>query len=308
MRGIFILLFTVCALGACLGPAARADTITLKDGRKIEGVITDEGNDFYNVKIKIGTMKVNKDMVSEIKKLSAEENLVNLGNQFLVSNNFEAAVEQYKKALRLNAGFQPAKDALAKVEKIKADAEAKKKKEIEQKEREAAEKRDKVKNGFGFILDSAEGRTVLIGITAGGDAEAVGLKPKDEMIQINDMACAGRSLDEIIGYLTKSDNTTFAFLLQRECELTRKKIDYQKNSFVGVGIFLDAAGKDLLINSVITGGPADLAGLKAKDRVISIDGKSVSGMSVDDAAAVIGGAESTKLKILVQRSVQLERK
>ena len=308
MRRIFVLLFAVCVLGVCLWPVAHTDTIIFKDGRKIEGVITEEGDDYYNVKIKIGMMKINKDTIAEIKKLSAEENLVNMGNQYIASNNFDAAVEQYKKALQANANYQPAKDALAKVEKIKGEAEAKKRKELEQKEREAAEKREKIKNGFGLMLDSAEGRTVLIGITPGGNAEAVGLKPKDEIMQINDMGMQGKSLDETAYYLTKSENTTFTFLIQRECELTRKKIDYQKHSFVGVGIFLDAAGKDLLINSIIVGEPADLAGLKSKDKVISIDGKSVSGMSVDDAAALISGAESSKLKILIQRSVELERK
>ena len=308
MRRIFVFVFAVFVVGVCLGPVSRADTIILKDGRKIEGVITDEGKDYYNVKIKIGMMKVNKDMVSEIKKISAEENLVNLGNQYIASNNFDAAIEQYKKALQVNADFQPAKDALAKAEKIKGEVEAKKKKELELKEKEAGEKKDKVKNGFGLTIEPSGGNMIVSGVVSGGNAEAVGLKPKDEIIQINDMAIQGKSPEVITDYLAKSENTTFAFLLQRECELTRKKIDYQKHSFVGVGIFLDAAGKDLLINSVIAGEPADLAGLKSKDKVISIDGKSVSGMSVDDAATLISGAESSKLKIVVQRSVELERK
>ena len=308
MRKIFVFVFAVCVSGVCFKPLVHADTIILNNGRKIEGTITEEGKDYYNVKIKIGTMKVNKDMVAEIKKLSAEENLVNLGNQYLVSNNFDAAIEQYKKALRTNADYQPAKDALAKAEKIKGEAEAKKKGELEQKEREAAEKKDKVKSGFGFTIDSSGGRIMLSDVVSGGKAEAVGLKPKDGIIQINDMGTSGKSLDEITDYLANSDNTTFAFLVQRECELTRKKIDYQKHSFVGVGIFLDAAGDNLLINSIIVGEPADLAGLKSKDRVISIDGKPVSGMSVDEAAALISGDESSKLKIVIQHSVELERK
>ena len=308
MRKISVFVFTVCFLGVCLGPAVHADTIILKDGRKIEGVITEEGNDYYNVKIKIGMMKVNKNTIAEIKKLSAEENFLNLGNQYLASNNLDTAIEQYEKALQVNTDYQPAKDALAKAEKIKGEAEAKKKSELEQKEKEAAGKKDRVKNGFGLTLEPSGDGMVLAGVVSGGNAEAVGLKPKDEIIQINDMSLQGKSLDEITDYLAKSENTTFTFLMQRESELTRKKIDYQKHSFVGVGIFLDAAGKDLIINSVIAGEPAELSGLRSKDKVISIDGKSVSGMSVDDAAALISGAESSKLKIVIQRSLELERK
>jgi len=127
-------------------------------------------------------------------------------------------------------------------------------------------------------------------------------------VQINDVKTDGKSLDEITDYLTKGENTGYSFVIQRECELTRKTIDYQKHSFVGVGLFLDAAGNDLVINSVVVGEPSDLAGLKSKDKVISIDGKPASGMSVDEAANLIGGPESSKLKIVIQRSVELERK
>ena len=245
MRKVFIFAFAACVFGTCFRPIVLADTIILKDGRNIEWTITEEGNDNYTIKIKIGTMKVNKDTIKEIKKSPAEENFG---------------------------------------------------------------KRDNVKSGFGLTIESSGGRTTLATVIPGGNAENVGFKPKDEIIRINDMDTKGKSLHEITDYLVKSDNTTFAFLIQRECELTRKKINYQKHSFVGVGIFLDAAGNDLVINSIIVGEPADLAGLKSKDKVVSIEGKPASGMSVDDAANLIGGPESSNLKIAIQRSVELERK
>jgi len=307
MRKIFIFSFAACVFVTCLGPAILADTIILKDGRKIEGTVIEEGNDTYTVKIKIGTMKLNKDTVKEIKKSPAEENFLNLGNQYLASNNFEAAIEQYSKALQANANFKPAKDGLEKAEKLKAEAEAKRKNELEEKGRESSENKDKVKSGFGLTIQSYGDRIILATVSSGGKAEAVGLKPKDEIIRINDKDTEGKSIDEITEYLVKSESTVFTFLVQRDCELTRKRIDYQKHSFVGVGIFLDVAGNNLVINSVIVGEPADLAGLKSRDKVVSIEGKPASGMSVDDAANLIGGSESSKLKIAIQRSVELEK-
>jgi len=79
-----------CAFPTCFNPIVHADTITLNDGRKLEGVITEEGSDYYKLKIKIGTITLSKDTVKEINKLSAEENLLNLGNQYLASNNLDA--------------------------------------------------------------------------------------------------------------------------------------------------------------------------------------------------------------------------
>lgn len=298
----------VCALLIWTGPFVKADTIVLNDGRKIEGVVTEEGADFYNIKIKIGTVKIKKDTVREVKKLSAEENFLNLGNQYLASNNLDAALEQYNEALQANPHSQAAKDSIAKVEKLKNEAAAEKKSQLEQKERDAAQKKEKIERGFGFKLENADGRLTVKEVMAGSSGEAVGFRAKDEIIQIDKMQTKGKSFEEIADYLAKPENVTYAFLIQRENELTRKKIDYEKRPFVGVGIFLEASDNDLVVNSIIVGEPADLAGIKSKDRVVSINGKKTAGMSVDDAAAVIGGTESSRVKVIIQRSVELERK
>lgn len=308
MRKISIFSFAACVFVTCFSQFSFADTIILKDGRKIEGTVIEEGKDTYTVKIKIGTVKFNKDTVKEIKKSPAEENFLNLGNQYLASNNLEAAIEQYNKALQANANFKPAKDGLEKAEKLKAEAETKRRNALSEKDRESSENKNKVKSGFGFTIQSYGDRIIVATVASGGKAEAVGLKPKDEIIRINEMGAEGKSVDEISDYLAKSENTAYTFLVQRDCELARKRIDYQKHSFVGVGIFLDVVGENLVINSVIVGEPADLAGIKSKDKVVSIEGKPTSGMSVDDAANLIGGSESSKLKITIQRSVELEKK
>jgi len=298
----------VCLLSALICPAPRADTIIMNDGRKIEGVVTSEGADYYDVKIKIGTMRVKKDTVKEVKKLSEEENFINLGNQFLATNNIDAAIEQYNKALQANPSSKTAADAIEKAGQLRGEIDAKKKAEADRREKEAIEKQGRIGKGFGMDLKSSGGEVSVKDVIPGSSAQAIGVRAGDRIIQVNDMKTKGKTIDEIADYLFGLDNTSPVFLVERECELARKKIDYQKHSFVGVGIFLDTSGKDLIINSVIVGEPADMAGLKSKDKVVSIEGKPTAGMTVDDAAALISGAEATKVKLAVQRSIELERK
>jgi C-terminal processing protease CtpA/Prc len=280
----------------------------MNDGRKIEGVVASEGADYYDVKIKIGTMRLKKDTVKEVKIMSQEDNLINLGNQYLASKKYDAALEQYNKVLLIDPSSQAAMEAIAKAKNLKDEAEAVKTAEADKKQKEAIEKQGRIGKGFGLNLISSDGRVVIEDVIAGSSADALGIKAGDQIIQISDLQAKGRTVEEIADYLYKPEITSFVFLIQRESDLTRKKIDYQKHSFVGVGIFLDTSGKDLVINSVIVGESADLAGLKSKDRVVSIEGKDTKGMSVDDAAVIIGGAEATKVKVAVQRSVELERK
>jgi len=310
IKNLVFVIFAV-AVGIFLtGDESRtyADTIVLKDGRRIEGVILAEQQNCYIVKIKIGTTKVDKAMVDKVSRLSSEENFVNFGDQFLDSKNYGAALEQYKKALDVNPEFQPAIDAVAKVEKIKKEIEEQKRAELEKRKKELEEKKDAAEKGFGFRLDVANDQLRIISISADSGAETAGLKRNDQIIQINNQPMKGKSLEEIINYLVKGESGTYSFLVQREVELTRKKIDYQKHTFVGVGIFLDVAGNDLIVNSVIVGEPADLAGLKPRDKVISINGKITAGVSVNDAAELIGGTELSAVTLIIQRSVDIERK
>src|SRR3989338_4792341 len=108
MKKDFAFAIFVLAVGIFLtgdGPRTYADTIILKDGRRIEGLILAEQQDCYIVKIKIGTTKVEKAMIEKIERLSSEENLVNFGNQYLESKNYDSALEQYNKALDINPEY-----------------------------------------------------------------------------------------------------------------------------------------------------------------------------------------------------------
>jgi carboxyl-terminal processing protease len=74
------------------------------------------------------------------------------------------------------------------------------------------------------------------------------------------------------------------------------------NSFSGIGAELsqDADG-NISIIAPISGFPAEKAGLKAKDIIVSINGESTSGMSVDTAVSKIRGKSGTKVTLQIVR-------
>lgn len=83
------------------------------------------------------------------------------------------------------------------------------------------------------------------------------------------------------------------------------------NSFSGIGAELgkDSAG-DLIVVSPIAGFPAEKAGLKPQDIIAAIDGKTTSGMSIDQAVTAIRGpvGSTVNLQIIRDHSQQLNLK
>ena len=72
-----------------------------------------------------------------------------------------------------------------------------------------------------------------------------------------------------------------------------------EGNFVGLGIELKVQAQNLTIVRVITGSPAEQAGLRVGDRIVSVDGQMTSSMSTDQAANLLQGADGTSAALTV---------
>ncbi len=70
---------------------------------------------------------------------------------------------------------------------------------------------------------------------------------------------------------------------------------------IGIQIVKDKESDDLIIVSPIEGTPAYAAGIKAKDKILSIDDISTKNMSIEDAVKLIRGQRGTKVKLEILR-------
>ncbi len=73
-------------------------------------------------------------------------------------------------------------------------------------------------------------------------------------------------------------------------------------TFTGIGAELSKNNTDIVIISPISGFPADKAGLKPKDIIAEIDGKSAYDISITDAVSKIRGPEGTDVKLKIVRN------
>jgi carboxyl-terminal processing protease len=72
-----------------------------------------------------------------------------------------------------------------------------------------------------------------------------------------------------------------------------------EGNFVGLGIELKADSGALEIVKVITGSPAERAGIRPGDRITEVDGQATAALSTDQAADLLQGSEGSIVKLVV---------
>jgi carboxyl-terminal processing protease len=77
--------------------------------------------------------------------------------------------------------------------------------------------------------------------------------------------------------------------------------------FVGLGVELKARDGGLVIVRVISGSPAEQAGVRAGDRILSVDGRLTSQVSTDQAANMLQGPEGSVCNLVLGAAGEADR-
>ncbi|MFZ4636432.1 MAG: S41 family peptidase [Pirellulales bacterium] len=75
-----------------------------------------------------------------------------------------------------------------------------------------------------------------------------------------------------------------------------------EGNFVGLGVELKSAPDGLLVMHVIPASPAERAGIRAGDHLVGVGGRSIGGLSVDEAAHLLQGPEGSLVTLAILRA------
>ena len=114
---------------------------------------------------------------------------------------------------------------------------------------------------------------------------------------------SNEAYDAIRDMLSNLDDSYTRFLEPKE--FNQMRIDTSGElTGVGIQIIKDEESDNLIIISPIEGTPAFDAGIKARDKILSIDDISTEGMNIEDAVKLIRGQRGTKVKLEILRGSQ----
>jgi carboxyl-terminal processing protease len=154
-------------------------------------------------------------------------------------------------------------------------------------------------------------RDVFVDESAGLTAEATELIEDDYFRPVGKGELIDSSLQGMVRGLRRAHRDRFSEYFS-PAALTRFN-DEIEGRFSGVGLGVAKAKDGLSVQSVFKGSPAERAGIEVGETIVSVEGKSIAGLSAEAAAERIKGPEGTEVTVGVRdrrgktRQVKLTR-
>ncbi|WP_310550727.1 S41 family peptidase [Paenibacillus glufosinatiresistens] len=152
--------------------------------------------------------------------------------------------------------------------------------------------------------EQAAGQSAAAAVTDGGLDSKESKKLGTAISLIEDYYYAGVDREKLIdgavnGMMEALGDPYSNYMAKETAEKFEESIE---GSFTGIGAEVSSENGKITIVSPIKGSPADKAGLKAKDIILSVNGESLTGMDLNDAVAKIRGPKGSVAKLAVQRT------
>lgn len=98
------------------------------------------------------------------------------------------------------------------------------------------------------------------------------------------------------------DYTTFLEPVQQQGVREQMSGDFE-----GIGIWIEVANGRYLIQAPMKGAPAEQAGLRARDVILAVDGRAITGLAQDEAIKLVRGKAGTVVRLSIERPGVAER-
>ncbi|MCK4947992.1 MAG: PDZ domain-containing protein [Candidatus Aureabacteria bacterium] len=303
----------VCFLFLAALPAF-SDVVYLKNGGRQIGIVVDKYADRIVLSLPEGEVEILSDQINNIIYDDPENNYMLLASKYEERKDYQRAIRYYNLALETKPNLREAKDAISRINDL-LDKKKARKKELLEKLRTKKEKLQKIKesheailkSNLGFLFEKTGDSFRISEVAPNSPADNAGIKENDYLVLIWDKAVKFSHYDEVTKMLTGPKGSKVDITIQRNIKPERKEIKWGSRTFSGIGASLSMEEAGLTVISVMSKKPADLAGLKALDLIIAINGQPTRYMPIEKAIRELSNATTKTMDLLINRRVQLIR-
>lgn len=319
---IFVLIYGLLAMDYRL---SYADTMILKDGKELKGVIVEDYQDRIIISTVDGEMAVMKDDVGSVYYDNEDENLIKFAERARERRDYSKAYGYYERALHLNPNSKAAKDGMVfcqsyvmRGQEVKKEDDVRRREEFERyggflgagkpgvsSEEDAALKLDSI---FGLRLKTGNGNPRVVSVKPRSTAYDAGVRADDTIIAIWGRLAGYMSLEEVIKTLLEKPSLEMKITIERTVDVMvnpRRGALSGLNDLVGANFVMKFDG--LTVDKVIDGSSAADAGLKGGDLITAINGQNTRYMPLKKAIETVRDTKGQTAKITFRRELTMWR-
>lgn len=315
---------TVGALFFCLflGSPLHADTVQLKSGQELKGLVVEKHEDRVILSTEKGETPVLKNDIQKILYDDPEQNFLELGEANEQVERWADALAYYQKALQANPDFEDAKKAEVRVRnRLWSKAAAGPKSEIERRQMlydswgegasgsvprtRASAATVSLQSGLGVRLAAKGDWIELSEVLPRREAAGAGLKKKDRLSAIDGRSLRYLSADAVQQKLLSPRYSSFTLDYERDCPLMKTGFEKELSEF---GLELKLEHEGVVVQKVAEGSAASKAGVKAQDLLVAVNGESIRYLPLAKLMGAVQSSKSGTVLLSVRRSVMLTRR
>lgn len=311
-----------CFVFLFISSAVQADTVMLKDGTELKGLVVEQHNDRIVVSTFDGEKIVLRSDYLEIEFDDPAYSLYYLGKQMEEQKKYGVALSYYEKAHSLNPELRDAREAAIGIRSrfwsefaAGPRGEMTKQQEIQTSFRSNSAMDEIADDGHretmkllwdnaGLSLKSEADWIVIQDTRIGGQARKKGLMRGDLISKVDGKSMRHLNQDALAMEFLEPRYSTLALTFQR---IVRLATNDKKVSMKNLGLDLDQNYEGIVIKKIEEGSIAQQSGLEVDDLIISVNQQPTRYLSKRDVKKAIE-ENSTQLTIEIQRIIQMARK
>jgi len=302
-------------------PCSFADTVVLKNGKELKGLVVEQHADRILLSTETGEIPILLKGIKDIKFDDPEQNFYQIGKAYEATKDYARALAYYDKALEVNPSFAEARKAMVAVQnRFWALQTEGPRHEIERQEAiygtpspagdEIQTKRQKesgrLREGLGMALEKSGDWVMVAYVEPKKDAYVAGLRVNDRLVAVDGESLRYLGREVVTRKFIEPKYTAMTLELDREIYL--KKDQGRKTARdLGLGLHMEYAG--LKVSGVRAESAAAMSGLRKGDLVIGINGAQTRYMPLKKVLqAIEANQEGGRVVLTVRRSTLMTRK
>lgn len=286
---------------------AFSDTIFLKDGSDVKGIVVESFADRIILSTEYGETEIPKDEIKSIKYDLVEQNYVAIADKHMTSGSYDKALYYYERALQANPRFKEAisgvnylrgylmrKDLLKKADHVAWSQAVEDFSQQKQVVRES--KVETLRRSLGLEIEERnDGDIVVLKVYSGRPAREAGMRRGDVISSIWGRLTKYMGKGEVTDELIKPEGMEIQIHIDRVIKLPRRTV-------TAAQVTLNFDG--VLFENISEGTPAYRGGLRNGDMLLEVGGKAIR---YTPLAKVQSSLARRSQKVLIRRAITIWR-